>query len=206
MNKNVNIIGPGLLLILTAGLAASALAQSGDPISGPPKAAAGSPAVTPVLAARTNSASAPVKASAANVVIGFDQLAGFRLVLAPEVEINTNRIAWADSQVMAMIPESIRKLDGQRISVEGFMLPIGYEKDRLAEFILIRDMPGCCYGGPPYPHEWVKAVVKAPKITAEMDRPVRVRGIFHVGVERQGGYLSSIYRLDAETAEVAPGR
>jgi hypothetical protein len=206
MNKNLNLIGRGLLLTLTAGLAVSALAQSGDPISGPPKAAAGSPVATLVLAATTNAASAPAKASAANVVIGFDQLAGFRLVLTPEVEINTNRIAWADSQVMAMIPESIRKLDGQRISVEGFMLPIGYEKDRLAEFILIRDMPGCCYGGPPNAHEWVKAVVKSPKITTEMYHPVRVRGIFHVGVERQGGYLSSIYRLDAETAEVAPGR
>jgi hypothetical protein len=206
MNKNLPIIGPGILFTLVAVLAATALAQSGDPISGPPKAAAGSPNAALVLTPRTNFALAPAKMSGTNLVIGFDQLAGFRLALTPELELTTNRTAWADSQVMAMIPESIRKLDGQRIFVEGFMLPIGYEKDRLAEFILVRDMPGCCYGGPPNAHEWVKAVVKSPKLTTEMDHPVRVRGIFRVGVERQGGYLSSIYRLDAETAEVAPGR
>ena len=96
-----------------------------------------------------------------------------------------------------MIPESIRKLDGQRVFVEGFMVPVAFDQERLTEFILVRDMPGCCFGFPPNPHEWVKVVVKSPKIKVEFDNSVRVGGVFHVGAERQAGYLGGIYSLDA---------
>src|SRR5258707_567999 len=88
--------------------------------------------------------------------------------------------------------------------IEGFMLPIAYEQDLLSEFISVRELPGCCYGFPPNPHEWVKGVVKAPKFRVEIDHPVRVHGVFHVGAERSGGYLSSIYRLDADAVADPP--
>ncbi len=182
-------LGCSLLLVLVA-LRPSAIADSGSPISSP--------------ASNTIPALVLTNALSDQTVLGFDKLAGYPLKLTEELQSNTNRVAWADSQVNAMIPESIRKLDGQRVFIEGFMLPIAYEQDHLSEFILVRDMPGCCYGFPPNPHEWVKGVVKAPKFRVEIDHPVRVHGVFHVGAERSGGYLSSIYRLDADAVADPP--
>jgi hypothetical protein len=37
-----------------------------------------------------------------------------------------------------------------------------------------------------------------------MDGPARARGMLHVGAERENGFLSSIYRMDAETLSAKP--
>jgi hypothetical protein len=199
MNKNLSTTLRYLFLASSIAFCASGIAQSGAPISSPPNPAVGTATEARIASLRTNSAPALTNAASSQIVLGFDQLAGYPLKLTEELALSTNRTAWADSQINAMIPESIRKLDGQRISVEGFMLPVAYEQEHLTEFMLVRDMPGCCFGSFPNPHEWVKGVVKNPKIKAELDHPVRVRGLFHVGAERHGGYLSSIYRLDADS-------
>jgi len=193
MIKNLSARRYCVFLGFIAALSATGMARAGDAPSSPPKAAAAG-----AVASSAHSAAALSHQPAKPVVLGFDQLAGYPLKITDELQMNTNRTAWADAQVNAMIPESIRKLDGQRVFVEGFMVPVAFDKERLTEFILVRDMPGCCFGFPPNPHEWVKAVVKAPNIKAEFDNPVRVGGIFHVGAERQAGYLSAVYRLDAE--------
>jgi hypothetical protein len=198
MIKNLSVRRHGVLLAFMAALSATGIAKAADAVSSPSKAAAAGAAASP-----TNTAAALNPQPAKPIVLGFDRLAGYPLKITDELQMNTNRTAWADAQVNAMIPESIRKLDGQRVFVEGFMVPVAYDKERLTEFILVRDMPGCCFGFPPNPHEWVKAVVKAPNIKADFDNPVRVGGIFHVGPERDAGYLSAIYRLDAEELEVA---
>jgi len=193
MIKNLSFRSDSIFLAFIAALSATGMARAGDALSSPPKAAAAGAAASP-----TNSAAALNRSPAKPILLGFEQLAGYPLKITDELQMNTNRAAWADAQINAMIPENIRKLDGQRVFVEGFMVPISYDKERLTEFILVRDMPGCCFGFPPNPHEWVKAVVKAPDIKPDFDNPVRVGGILHVGPERQAGYLSDIYRLDAE--------
>ena len=191
MIKNLSVRRHCVFLAFIATLSAVGIARAGDPVSSPAKVAG-------TAAWPTHPAVGPNHEPAKPIVLGFAQLASYPLKLTDELQMNTNRAAWADAQVNAMIPESIRKLDGQRVIVEGFMVPVAFDKDRLTEFVLVRDMPDCCFGFPPNPHEWVKAVVKSPKIKVEFENPVRVGGIFHVGAERQAGYLSGIYRLDAE--------
>jgi hypothetical protein len=192
MIKNLSVRRHCVFLAFIATLSAVGMARAGDAVSRPPKAAAAG-----AEASQTHSAVGLNHEPAKPIVLRFEQLAGYPLKLTDELQMNTNRAAWADAQVNAMIPESIRKLDGQRVIVEGFMVPVAFDKERLTEFVLVRDMPGCCFGFPPNPHEWVKAVVKSPKIKVEFENPVRVGGVFHVGAERQAGYLSGIYSLDA---------
>jgi hypothetical protein len=189
--KDFFSVGSPLILALVIVLCAGSPARAADPLA----TTTNQPGATPAV---TNLSRTPR-------VLTFGELAGYELKLTEEMILNTNRVTWADSQVLAMIPEAIRKLDGQRVLVEGFMYPVAYEHDQLTEFMLVRDMPSCCFGFPPNPHEWVgAAVVKTAKIKAEVYRPVRVGGIFHVGPQRQGGYLSSIYRLEADKLEETP--
>ncbi len=47
-------------------------------------------------------------------VISFDQLAGFPMDLTPELEFNTNRIAWANERVNAMIPAKSNPLTAKK--------------------------------------------------------------------------------------------
>jgi len=136
-------------------------------------------------------------------LIGFDRLSGFPFQLSDDLISNTNA-AKANAQVNAMIPEAIRALDHHNVSVEGFMVPLDYEKDKVVEFILVQAPFGCCFGSPPQIHELIKVRVKSPGVSAIMEGPARARGVLHVGAERENGYLSSIYRMDAETIGAKP--
>jgi hypothetical protein len=155
-------------------------------------------------AAKTNSVRSSHPNSVADgALIGFDRLSGFPFQLSDDLVSNTNA-AKANGQVNAMIPEDIRALDHHTVLVEGFMVPLDYEKDKVVEFILVQDPFGCCYGSPPQIHELIKVRVKSPGVSAIMDGPARARGMLHVGAERENGFLSSIYRMDAENLSAKP--
>lgn len=153
--------------------------------------------VTNSVAGVTN-APGPVELVSRDESIGFDKLAGFRLELSAEQEHTTNEAALVDAQINAMIPTNILALDGRRVAIEGFMSPVEFEKDRTIEFLLQRDPPACCYATMPNLHEWVVVSVKSPGVPARMYQVIRASGVLHVGVKRQNGMVSSLYRLEAD--------
>lgn len=155
-------------------------------------------------AANTNSApNSHPGAVADGALIGFDRLSGFPCLLTEDLISNTNE-AKANGLVNAMIPADIRALDNHIVSVEGFMVPLDFDKDKLVEFILVKAPFGCCFGTPPQIHELIKVRVKSPGVSPIMDGPAHARGILHVGAERENGYLGSIYRMEAETVSPKP--
>lgn len=175
----------------------------GDAISGPGDTSAttkvpASLAVAAISISRTN----PVVDGA---LIGFDKLAGFAINVTDDLLFATNS-AKADVQVNGMIPEAIRALDDRDVTVEGFMMPLEFEKDKTVEFLLVQAPFGCCFGTPPQIHELIKVRARSPGVSPIMDGPARVRGILHVGVAREHGYLSSIYRLEASSVTAKPQR
>ena len=138
-------------------------------------------------------------------LLGWDVLAGYTITLAPELENNTNAV-WADAQVNALIPASVRALDHHDISADGFMIPAQMENGKVVEFLLSRNPPACCYGGVPQIHEWIKVRVKSPGVEWEQYNIVRARGVLRVGAERMDGALTSIYRMDTDKIEITDGR
>lgn len=99
-----------------------------------------------------------------------------------------------------VIPASIQGLDGKKIAVDGFMIPMDFEEDEVRSFLLTRFPPGCCFGMLPAMDQWidVEMVSDEGADIVEM-RIVRVTGALEVGeVLDDYGYLSSVYRLDAE--------
>jgi hypothetical protein len=138
----------------------------------------------------------PATASAPEVVdgylkIGFDRLGAFPFV----GDCATVSAAATDAQ----IPSAIKKLNGQKVIVTGFMLPVkmGNNDELTTEFLLLKSQLLCCYGIAPQANEWV--LVEMPRGTKPlMDVPISFRGTLHVGAMFENGYLTGIYSLDGE--------
>ncbi len=187
---------------LNAGAGEQARGDLIRPLSGTP--IAGAPATKPpALGAVPNPA--PVVEIKSGDFVGFDQLAGFPLKLTTEIEYTTNRAAWADAQVNGMIPAKIKRCDGKTIPVEGYMIPVDFKEGKVTSFMLTRTPPACCYGVMPELHELINVRAKGPGAKSSLGfMPVRVRGVLHVGAQREGGCLTCIYRMDAEEVGERP--
>lgn len=123
-------------------------------------------------------------------VVDFSQLAGF--AYTPPADS-----AERPRDPCAGIPEEVRKLDGKRVSISGYMLPIKMEDGRAKQFLILRNQMACCYGVAPAPNEWI--VVRSAKGVAPTQDVVAVYiGILRVGVLREQGYFIGIYELELE--------
>jgi hypothetical protein len=154
--------------------------------------------IEPIGKAPTNSAPLRTDKIQDGDFVGFDQLAGFKVTLNNELLFNTNRPAWADAQISAMIPERIRAADGKVVNVEGFMIPLEYNGKKVSKFILAMNQNTCCFGGNPQIHEFIIVSVGGVGVNDEMDIPLSVKGVLRVGVQRKHGKLESVYRLQAD--------
>ena len=106
-----------------------------------------------------------------------------------------------------VIPREVLALEGRRVSIFGYMLPVTLdEKGFVKEFLIIRSPMVCCYGAVPGPNEWVvvKMMPKSQKVAPMMDVPLNFYGTLHVGEIFEGGMFAGLYRLDGE--KVAVGR
>jgi hypothetical protein len=123
--------------------------------------------------------------------VGFDRLGSFPFV----GDCSTMSAAATEAQ----IPAAIKTLNGQKVVVMGFMLPVkmGNNDELTTEFLLLKSQLLCCYGVAPQANEWV--LVEMPKgVKPLMDVPISFRGTLHVGAMFENGYLTGIYSLDGE--------
>ena len=138
----------------------------------------------------------PLKAEAdGSWNVSFGQLASYKLE-APSAG------AVAKPGSVERIPEPLRKLDGQKVRLGGFMLPVKVEGGLATEFLIVRNPLVCCYGMMPAPNEWV--CVKAPGkgVPMQMDTPLQFSGTLHVGEIYENDFFVGVYRLDAEKVSV----
>ena len=107
------------------------------------------------------------------------------------------------TQIEQIIPESIKALDNQQISVTGFVLPIETDGDRIDSFLLLRDLQMCCYGTLPELNEWIYVEVpnhlEAKNLIS--DTPIKVRGTLQVEPRFKDDFLLSIYSLTFSNAD-----
>jgi hypothetical protein len=133
------------------------------------------------------------------VRVGFDRLAGFEYAvpeytgLTPPPAPNTNQI-----------PASIKRFDGQRVAVRGFMLPLKVEKGKVTELLLMRDQSMCCFGTIPKINEVVTVKMVGGGAKPVMDQAVTLFGTMRVGEFTENGYLLGIYQLEGEDMD-GPG-
>jgi hypothetical protein len=93
----------------------------------------------------------------------------------------------------AHMPGWLKKLDGQRIRVRGFMYPTF--QDPVPAFVLARDNQICCFGRNPKVYDLVRVTMRTGQTSAYIqNRPFDVVGRFHIAEQHEEGKL--LYRLD----------
>ncbi len=102
-----------------------------------------------------------------------------------------------------IFPAQIQALDGKDVAVEGYMIPVVWEETEVVEFMLVRDLLACCFGGAPQPDEWVSVKMPAGQGSEYFSFvPIVVRGVFHIAaLEDEAGYAAGCYRMDGEKVQ-----
>lgn len=180
--------------------AVAAATAAANPRAEATPAAANSPAPAPAATATVPSpAPAPVAAKVGTpdqpLVVGFDKLGGFQYAL-PDGPVDTNKVD--TTKASAQIPDPVKSLNDQFVSLKGFMMPLKVEKGLVTELLIMRDQSMCCYGAVPRINEWVSVKMVGAGVKPIMDQAVTLFGKLKVGEMYENGYLVGIYSLDGE--------
>jgi hypothetical protein len=97
-------------------------------------------------------------------------------------------------------PESVKKLNGRKVRIAGFMYPL-QEGANIQIFSLIRSAQTCCYGPRPQYNQYIFVEMIKPIQFRRLD-PVSCVGVFRVDPSPDEGF---IYRMEGESCQaVAP--
>lgn len=131
------------------------------------------------------------RAAAGTRVIGFADLA-FDVPLK-EVRnlIKTGYAPW--------LPPSVKALDGNRVRIEGYMLPTQLEDGKAKECLILANQLACCYGQAPRFCEFIVARVKGAAVPALQDRPLVFEGTLKIADVYEGGAWMSLYAMELDS-------
>jgi hypothetical protein len=156
--------------------------------------------LTVALVAAVSSASAWAQrgaaARAALEPLSFDVLSSFPFRPPP----HDPKTPDGDSELgMEQVPEAVRQLDGRRVAITGFMLPIRVKEGHVTEFLLLRDQSLCCFGTIPSMNDWIVVKAAGRGVRPLMDVPITIGGTLQVRGRFENSYLIGIYHMsDAE--------
>ena len=108
---------------------------------------------------------------------------------------------WPYEDGFKNMPKELEKLNGKRVAMAGFMLPID-EVENIKTFYLVKSLWSCCYGVPPDVNGLVKVNVKAKKGCAYQYDPILIVGTFRLKKVMDEDYCICIYQLDDATVKV----
>ena len=124
--------------------------------------------------------------------VHFSQLAGFKY-RPPSQPVPAGE---ALPDALAQVPELIRGLDGRKVVLSGFMLPLKLENGFATEFFLLSNSSLCCYGIVPEMNEWIHVRMRAEGLPAVQDVPVFLAGKLQVKARWEAGYLTGSYEME----------
>jgi hypothetical protein len=123
--------------------------------------------------------------------------------LAGALPAGYERISWNQLGAFpylegAPLPAEVQALNGHDVGIFGFMLSLG-DSERLSELVLVESLWGCCFGSVPEVNQTILVRV-APDAAVEYSAaPQLVTGRLEVGEEREGGFVTSLYRITGAT-------
>lgn len=114
-----------------------------------------------------------------------------------EKVLNTKKLSL---DIPSQMPEWLKKLDGQRIRLRGFMHPqSAFQTDGIKRFVLCRDTSVCCFGPNPTVYYLVETTLKSGTSTSYIEnKAFDVEGIFRIKPEELEGTkeIDRFYYLD----------
>ncbi len=107
-----------------------------------------------------------------------------------------------DAEVGGNIPDDVMKLEGIHFETSGYMIPLD-QAESISEFALVPSLFACCFGQPPQIQHTI--VVHCPKGKAVEYFPdeLTVEGTLHVSEQKDGGFIVSIFQMDASSVRPA---
>jgi len=131
-------------------------------------------------------------------VVTFDFLASYEYPIPDNGVFTEETLAEVDR-----IPPAVRKLDGTRVAIEGYMMPLKIHEDRVENFILSRSTFGCCFGDYPTVNELILVeMTDARNYPESYGGPVLVTGRIEVGERlNDRGFLLNVYRVKGEAVK-----
>lgn len=159
------------------------------------------PARTPVTQKPKVGGEKSSKRTGAYELLTFDTLASYRIREPNWARLDDPEYI-ATLNIDDEIPPQIRALNGSKIEIEGFMLPLEGEFDNVRTFVLLKDQMACCFGAIPLLNEWVYVEVpQRKKIRSYQDVLVTLLGTLRVGAKFEGDILTGIYHLELDRLE-----
>jgi hypothetical protein len=96
------------------------------------------------------------------------------------------------------IPDNIKALNGKKVAINGFMMPIDQNQEGSKEFVLNGNFDMCGFGGPISINQWIVVKYLGAGRVPYTHLPMSVFGELEVGEEYRDGWLFSIYRMKAK--------
>lgn len=129
--------------------------------------------------------------------IPFDILSSYEYMI-PTLVVDKE----TEEQLKNQIPEYVKSLDETKVSIEGYMVPLDIQDEKVKSFILTNSMMLCCFGAMPWINEWIYVEMEG-ESTADFfnDTVIRVSGVLDVGEEIEDGIVLSLYRMDGQSVE-----
>ena len=101
------------------------------------------------------------------------------------------------------ISPRIQAMNGKKVEIQGFMLPLDMSEGNLRTFMLLKDQMACCYGNIPRLNEWVYVrVPKKKKIDIHQDMLLTLLGTLRVGAKFEDEVLTGIYHLELDQIQI----
>ena len=136
-------------------------------------------------------------------VISFDRLF-FKYQPPFDVEHPDGTVTKGNGKHMA-IPPAIRALNGKKIVIKGFVLPLESNGDTVKSFLLADELVTCLFCAMLGYDQWMSGKVldsKGFSIRDEQyDDPITIYGTLEVGEEYEDKQLVSLYRIKADAFE-----
>lgn len=97
-------------------------------------------------------------------------------------------------------PNQVKALNGKKVAITGFMLPVDFDRGVVRSFLLLKDQTGCCFGVMPRINEFVYVKMQGGDSAEFMtDVPITVSGRF--GVDEKN-LVGSLYTMKADEIEL----
>jgi hypothetical protein len=101
------------------------------------------------------------------------------------------------------IPDDVKRLDGCKIRLRGYMIPID-QAEHITQFALVPSLFSCCFGQPPQiQHTIVTTTPKGMAVSYSPDEVI-VDGTLSVREKKDDGYIVSIFEVTATSLKQAP--
>lgn len=103
------------------------------------------------------------------------------------------------------VPARYRALDGQRVSLRGYMYGPEDAGAKGRRFQFVYNVTKCCFSGPPLVQERVFVHAKKEIPIYDQYTFAEVVGTLHVRLVKENGKIVSVYDLDCDTAKDVQG-